>query len=972
MAAVLGKQELLAWASQTAGVALTTKYDELKDGYIFLCLCEKLWPASIDHHVVRAQKHGQRSTKLNWEVVRNVLGAAGLPLHLCDRKGVAAGHQRPCYNLLVMFYFLTKLQQSAEFSVDFAHPIDDQLAAFLQSPQSLACVGKGATNASTGAAALAVDADASGSFYPYTEDTTRSVSPAQPAPSPSRPRGTNGPNPSSTTPVPTPRTNADSSALASTPGSMQAAMTLVPRLRSEVHTLKKSKELLTLELQHVKQLSKLTLDQQRAQVESELSRAQEQFQTHLASLRMELHHQAEQASFQCFSDYNKVLDEIAMERNALVFDDRSVDALRAELLELRQLKHVLTGKSSMLEQELQRSKSHATHLKESLEQQRLTFDKLLRGFTGSISRLASMTNGVPQELLGESLSPAEQQPIVSKIAGQQMEIEALRARVQLLEHELAAGAGSNGGAAAGSSFDDVERARLLGQLERAKNANAFLSEQVAFVKSGGDTAVAGKDFKAQDLSHGVVVPSCSVGSIACDELCGDALKRLTQHRAAMPPEVYDAVRVSFMEVTLLVNVLRSRVDRGGSVIHALHAKLLDSNKQLLVDKHQSKKEINEVRHASQAKILDLAVQFQNQTEARDLALQLAQGEVAQLRAEHDTMARRLQELGSSVVEEIERVMVEPKERNSLLLRQVAALRAREQLMAQVIDAYKGLARSQPSDRSVHGAKVAAVSNQLSSAEPVPTAGGRSLDVAAEIKESMAIARVNVERTIAAIMAAERQEGELRDRLRQCGDELASLRQGSGSVQEDIRRLRAALEQAQQDAEQHSKESIESKARADSLEQTLQSVGSEMQRHLEEILKLKRPPTSPCAPLSTAAPPNVAAGPFSAPPAPAASQTPLVAMATHHSAGGSNSATASIPPPLHASAASAGASSGMAGQQQQGTAAPRSFTTASQLLQRSTNGLGSLALSSVPSSAIMTPEELERRKQEILSKYGVKK
>ena len=956
MTVVLGKQDLLTWASQVAGVSMATKYDELKDGYIFLCLCEKLWPAMIDHQVVRSQKHGPRSTKLNWEVIRNVLGSAGLPLHLCDRKGVAAGHQRPCYNMLVMFYFLSKLQQSAEFSVDFAHPIDDLLATFLQSPQSLQCVGKGPAAA---AAAPSSHLNRSAGDYDTSQqdDTaTRSVSPAHPVPSPNK-RQSHAPFPSSSTPVPTPRSGAaqgESSAV--TPGTAQV-QAMVPRLRAELHSIKKSKELLQLELQHVKQLSKITVDQQRSLIESELARAQEQFQTHLVTVRMELHHEAEQASYQCFSDYNKAQDEIAMERHALVFDDRSADALRAELLELRQLKHVLSGKNVTLEQELHRSKAHASHLKEALEQQRLGFDKLYRSFSATVTKLAGPD--VPKEALLESLSPAEQQPIVTKIAMQQQEIEALRARVQYLEHEMSSGPAAasapNVGGLSGAS-DETERARLVSQLERATHANAFLSEQLSYAKSRVSSEST-KDLRAIDLSHGILVPSCSVGATTCAEVCGEAMKRLADQRLGMSPEVFETIRLSFLEVTLLVQVLQSRVECGGQAIQSLHQKLLDATRQTLMEKHQSKKELHEVTHSSQARIHELAVEQRSRSEACELALQLAQGELQQVRAEHDHVTRRLQQLGSSVIAEFERLLAEPKEKNALLHRQVTAYRSRDQLLTQLVDAYRTLVRSSQVDKAVHESRVASITNQLSAADPIPAnpssgrGGSANLDVSNEIKEAMAVARVNVDKTIVDIMAAERRESELRDVIRSQGEELASLRKGNGSVKEDIRRLHAAVESAQQDAERYAKSAVESEARAKALDEALRALGDEMRRHLEEVLTLRRPPGAFTLPVLTNALPQQQQQ----------SQPSALSQAAQRgdrSSASSAQVVLSVPQPTAPLSAPS-------------STVPTSTITSTAVAVPTGSSFTARA-GSAASSSIMTPEELERRKQEILSKYGVKK
>jgi hypothetical protein len=84
-----------------------------------------------------------------------------LPMGLYNPKGIQAGQFKPCYGLLVLLFFLFHLglffasilsnyicnrlmffafvysAEHKDFTVDFAHPIDNKLATFLQSPASV-------------------------------------------------------------------------------------------------------------------------------------------------------------------------------------------------------------------------------------------------------------------------------------------------------------------------------------------------------------------------------------------------------------------------------------------------------------------------------------------------------------------------------------------------------------------------------------------------------------------------------------------------------------------------------------------------------------------------------------------------------------------------------------------------------------------------------------------------------------------
>ncbi|KPI86721.1 hypothetical protein ABL78_4191 [Leptomonas seymouri] len=151
---LLGKAELLAWAADVTGITPCEKYGDLKDGLVYLSLARELFPQDIDSAIVRLQRRGARDPAKNWSLLSSSLRRHNIPLHLCNRQAVERGHTRHCFNLLVLFYFLLRLARGDQFSVDFAQPVDPQLAAFLQSPDSVFAVertrgtGASATTAS--------------------------------------------------------------------------------------------------------------------------------------------------------------------------------------------------------------------------------------------------------------------------------------------------------------------------------------------------------------------------------------------------------------------------------------------------------------------------------------------------------------------------------------------------------------------------------------------------------------------------------------------------------------------------------------------------------------------------------------------------------------------------------------------------------------------------------------------------------
>eukprot|EP00761_Pharyngomonas_kirbyi_P012549 gb/GECH01012576.1/.p1 GENE.gb/GECH01012576.1/~~gb/GECH01012576.1/.p1 ORF type:complete len:1192 (+),score=381.65 gb/GECH01012576.1/:1-3576(+) len=140
----IGKKELLKWISSASGKQCS-KLDDLKDGVVFLKMFSKIWPKVVNLRKVKWKPNPRTDweSKQNWNAIRAAMIELKLPLQVYDRAGITSGRFKPCYSFLVMLYFLYHLSQNHDFSVDFAHPIDSKLAAFLQSAESIRCLLKG-------------------------------------------------------------------------------------------------------------------------------------------------------------------------------------------------------------------------------------------------------------------------------------------------------------------------------------------------------------------------------------------------------------------------------------------------------------------------------------------------------------------------------------------------------------------------------------------------------------------------------------------------------------------------------------------------------------------------------------------------------------------------------------------------------------------------------------------------------------
>ena len=163
---MVGKKELLQWASQASG-RIVTKFDELKDGDVLLRCMKETWPAAYD----RCRRKGQpRSVSGNFELMGNMFEHLELP-RACS---IRANPARVVQELLQLsgHGLLPEEPRDAQRLQRGFHPsVDSKLAAFLQAPESVASLHKGGALAPPGGSAPKTSRGASSSAR-STRDTT--------------------------------------------------------------------------------------------------------------------------------------------------------------------------------------------------------------------------------------------------------------------------------------------------------------------------------------------------------------------------------------------------------------------------------------------------------------------------------------------------------------------------------------------------------------------------------------------------------------------------------------------------------------------------------------------------------------------------------------------------------------------------------------------------------------------------------
>lgn len=141
----IGKKELLLWAGEVTGTHCS-KFEDLRDGVVIMRVLSSIWPRCVDprsSRKIKAAPQLEWELKRNWDTIRSIMTDIRLPVQLVDVAAIQQGRFRACYNLLVLLFFMMSLTKHREFSVDFAHPIDPRLSAFLQSNASIDALSRG-------------------------------------------------------------------------------------------------------------------------------------------------------------------------------------------------------------------------------------------------------------------------------------------------------------------------------------------------------------------------------------------------------------------------------------------------------------------------------------------------------------------------------------------------------------------------------------------------------------------------------------------------------------------------------------------------------------------------------------------------------------------------------------------------------------------------------------------------------------
>lgn len=988
MSTLLGKQELLLWACHQSGVPQCTRYDDLKDGFVLLCLAEKLWPGLVDANVVRNQRRGQRTSRVNWELIRSVMSTVGLPAHLCDPKGVAAGHQRPCYNLLVMFYFLTKLAGSSEFSVDFAHPIDESLAAFLQSPESIHALSKGQTRSGEDASNYSTApkqrvqpsalrlVESTQLQYQEVEFVERSLSPAHPAPSPHR-----------RAPTATPRASqrvhdGDVDEALGTPRRSANSLTFAQR---ELQHCRRAKELLEQELTHVRAMSRHALEQQRTLVEAEMARTAAQFASQSITSRMEAEFAAQKAALSVRAELDRVLEDIQLERQSLNGLHGS-ERLELEVVTLRQSNAVLMGKLQAMDSAVERATREAHQWKEALEGTKAQFDRVLATLQASAIHCKEFidSDGDPLPMvLVDRLQSAEKSSVLMLIKQHQMEKKELRIRVERLEEQLK---GQSLRESATCTTGPIGSGDGL-QLQRLQRANAMLHEQLGLVRRGHTYEGAPSnvremtqllqtpDTRAEHLpEHAGTVPSATLGpsAVSVDALCASLWERLKVVTSAMSDSAAETVQSLFWALTATAQVLNARLRHCGQTVHELANTLAGAQRDRIVEQHRAVRELRDKTEGQKAQLLQQTAQMRQAHGDMELELKLNRDELQHLRKDIPASFERFRKIISDLFAEFEQQLDGPREQCRYLSRQNGQLRSREQQWRQAAELLLEAARQAPRGQGVPSQAQELVERLVKEQQQTTLRDGiSSADGADSVRYALEQIRDSVDEAVRNVFGRLEQSQYISEELRRVSHELAACK-AEGELQRTMcDAARRECELLRLDVDKSLEASARLQSSEDALRQRLSIQTQEEQRNMDATRQILEGVDLPQA-------------------KPKGLGTLHIPLSSHETTGKTSSSAplrglddlTQREPPLHSVREwvnrSGGAPASLNNIAPSALPSLQQLATAHEQLpaqheRTATPGAQSEASGqqSLRTPSVLTPDELERRKQEILSKYGVR-
>lgn len=1004
-ASLLGKQELLQWACQQSGVPQCMRYDDLKDGFVLLCLAEKLWPGLVDANIIRNQRRGQRTSRTNWELLRSVMTAVGLPVHLCDPKGVAAGHQRPCYNLLVMFYFLSKLAISSDFSVDFAHPIDEALAAFLQSPDSIQALSKGQTKggeesslptpsnskAATGNRAVR-PTEVPREYNEYAVE--RSLSPAHPAPSPHRrpptatPQGggaaRHGMDEHHETFLPaTPRQSANASIYA----------------QRELQHCRRAKELLEQELAHVRLMSRHTLEQQRSLVEAEMARTAAQYASQNVTTRMEAEFEAQKAALSVRAELDRVLEDIQLERQSIQ-GLQGPERLEQEVLTLRQTNAVLMGKLQAMDNAVERSVREASQWKEALEVSRGQFDRVLATLQASAIQCKESIEADGETLpmlLVERLSAAEKSQVLRIVRQQQEEKKELRLRADRLEEQLKESQFRHTSTSYSASNGPVQPNHNAStgdalQLQRLQRANALLHEELGLLRRSGMSANGGPvdiremqqllqtpDTCAEHLPDGTgAIPSTSLGpsATAVDALCASVWERLKKATATHADAAsVETIQSLFWALTATSQVLNARLRNCGRTVHELSNALSAVQRDRIIERHRAAKDTREKTESLRSQLQQQTAAARQATGDTELELKLCRDEAQQLRKDVPHAFERFRKMLGDLFSEFENELDGPREQSKILSRLNAQLRNREHQWRQVAELLLDAAR-----RGNHGTPAVAQAQEVVerlTREPELSArdaqqrvdGKESTD---SVRHALEQIRISVDEAVRTVFGRLEQSQHITEELRRVSHELAACKADAELQRTICDASRRECELLRADVDRMDETAAKLQSSEDVLRQRLAAQIREEQLNMEETtgrilssIGVEQPAIPRSRPQAHNVLPQEVEGKRSTQVAGATEPPPSVREWI--------STVGSMVAPAAAGMSTTHQSSS-ASLQQLATAHEMTYVTSHRndiVVTPSAHSETSAQAPSHRTPSVLTPDELERRKQEILQKYGVR-
>jgi hypothetical protein len=528
------------------------------------------------------------------------------------------------------------------------------------------------------------------------------------------------------------------------------------------------------------------------------------------------------------------------------------------------------------------------------------------------------------------------------------------------------------------------------------------------------------DYAAEQLKPGVTVPSTMFKAVPAEELAAAVEEVVARLDGACERRLYDDVSNATWRLANAFSAMQFRLDVAAESIRTLYGQLAEADRRSAVMRHDAESQIADM-HAQAKRATEDAVRGVNR-EASDLRLQLdlAQAELGRARGDAVAMHERMQANLNAAMRDMDGQLHDMRDRLVVAERTASNMKQREDVLRQLVELKRrDVERMAGADRQMHELRERGLQQQLQALQAEGAGGGARIsagdggggggkdDVSTAVQRATHNMRERLEACVEELQVEQKKHDKLANEIAVLRIEVEKARHDAASNRDERHVAETTLAELRREntrlAERFADVQSRSAAELDALQRQHRELEAYAQRLGRAVVdSVAQRPTAPAGQASyvpqhqgsTGLPRSSSFGERSASgdenrPVRSGTNTPLFGG---HNASGYHTPAAAAPGPTTMNLLNSLRGNPLLAQPATGTAKPPmgvpisspiklskptgSFSAGQQqqpLLPSSGSFLSASGFGAAPAggASVLTPDELERRKMEILAKYGVK-